>query len=126
MYLRQPGLHVADHRRIRKAALAEDYFGHAPDAVEKTAVILALSAAPAYFHRRGKGAFRPAPPDILQAALAAIEKKRRQAELQGEWTEAMLAGTLEDAAARVTAEGLEPQPKSGGQERLENLWNRYV
>ena len=37
-----------------------------------------------------------------------------------------LAGTLEDAAARVTAEGLEPQPKSGGQERLENLWNRYV
>ena len=30
------------------------------------------------------------------------------------------------AAARVTAEGLEPEPKSGRQERLENLWNRYV
>ena len=29
-------------------------------------------------------------------------------------------------AARVTAEKLEPQPKSGRQERLENLWNRYV
>jgi xylose isomerase len=35
-------------------------------------------------------------------------------------------GSLEDAAARVTAEKLEPQPKSGRQERLENLWNRYV
>ncbi len=40
--------------------------------------------------------------------------------------QAMLTGNLEDAAARVTAEGLEPQPKSGRQERLENLWNRYV
>lgn len=39
---------------------------------------------------------------------------------------AMLAGPLEAAAARVTAEGLEPQPKSGRQERLENLWNRFV
>jgi xylose isomerase len=38
----------------------------------------------------------------------------------------MLKGSLEAAAARVTGEGLEPQPKSGRQERLENLWNRYV
>jgi xylose isomerase len=38
----------------------------------------------------------------------------------------MLKGSLEDAAARVTAEKIEPQPKSGRQERLENLWNRYV
>ena len=30
------------------------------------------------------------------------------------------------AAARVTAEGLEPAPVSGQQERLENLWNRFV
>ena len=40
--------------------------------------------------------------------------------------QAMLKGTLEEAAARVTAEKIEPQPKSGRQERLENLWNRYV
>jgi xylose isomerase len=39
---------------------------------------------------------------------------------------AMLAGGLEAAAARVTAEGLEPKPKSGRQERLENLWNRFI
>jgi xylose isomerase len=39
---------------------------------------------------------------------------------------AMLEGSLEQAAARVGAEGLEPQPRSGRQERLENMWNRYV
>ena len=39
---------------------------------------------------------------------------------------AMLKGGLAEAAARVTAEGLEPEPKSGKQERLENLWNRFV
>lgn len=46
------------------------------------------------------------------------------------WTtpaaKAMLAGGLEGAAARVSDEGLEPQPKSGRQERLENLWNKYI
>ncbi len=46
------------------------------------------------------------------------------------WTapeaQAMLKGGLAEAAARVTAEGLEPEPKSGRQERLENLWNRFV
>jgi xylose isomerase len=40
--------------------------------------------------------------------------------------QAMLRGDLSAAAARVTTEGLEPQPKSGRQERLENLVNRYV
>ncbi|MGB3274699.1 MAG: RNB domain-containing ribonuclease, partial [Castellaniella sp.] len=38
----------APQQEFEAAALAEDYFGHAPDAVEKTAAILALSAAPAY------------------------------------------------------------------------------
>jgi len=75
-------------------ALGAEYFGHAPDAVEKTALILALGSAPAYFHRRGKGRYRPAPPDILTAALAAIEKKRLQAEQQQRWTQAMIQGEL--------------------------------
>ncbi|HJH24672.1 MAG TPA: RNB domain-containing ribonuclease [Paenalcaligenes hominis] len=73
---------------------AEDYFGHPPSAVEKTALILALHGAPAYFHRRGKGLYRSAPPEILEAALAAIEKKREQAAQQEQWTAAMIAGEL--------------------------------
>jgi xylose isomerase len=40
---------------------------------------------------------------------------------------AMLDDTTLDAiAARVTAEHISPQPRSGRQERLENLWNRFV
>ena len=62
--------------------LADDYFGGAgqkASTVEATALLLALHAAPVYFHRKGKGRFRKAPPDILAAALAGLEKKRQQA-----------------------------------------------
>ncbi len=38
----------------------------------------------------------------------------------------LLTGSLEQAAAVVTAQGLNPMPQSGRQERLENLWNRFV
>ncbi|MEI7429165.1 MAG: RNB domain-containing ribonuclease [Betaproteobacteria bacterium] len=58
---------------------ANDYFGHQATAVEATALLLALHSAPVYFHRKGKGRFRKAPSDILQAALAGLEKKRQQA-----------------------------------------------
>ena len=58
---------------------AADYAGHKPAPVESAAVLLRLHSAPMYFHRRGKGRFRKAPPDILQAALAGLEKKRQQA-----------------------------------------------
>jgi exoribonuclease-2 len=78
---------------------ARDYFGHEPGAVEKAALVFALNSAPAYFHRRGKGKYRPAPEDILKAALAAIEKKRKQAEQQQAWTDQMVAGTLPDELA---------------------------
>ena len=62
------------------ADFAADYFGHAPSAVESTAVLLKLFASPIHFHRKGKGRFRKAPPDILAAALAGAEKKRLQQE----------------------------------------------
>ena len=69
----------------------------------------------------------------LKAAAALLEsgeleaaRKARYAGWQTETAKAMLAGSLEAAAARVTAEGLEPEPKSGRQERLENLWNRFI
>ncbi len=39
---------------------------------------------------------------------------------------ALLKGSLDAAAATVTARGLNPEPRSGRQERLENLWNRFV
>ncbi len=60
-------------------ALARDYYGHPPQPAEAAAVLLRLHSAPMYFHRKGKGRFRKAPPEILQAALAGLEKKRQQA-----------------------------------------------
>ncbi|MBL8395379.1 MAG: RNB domain-containing ribonuclease [Candidatus Accumulibacter sp.] len=58
---------------------ASEYFGHLVGAVEAVALLLALHAAPIYFHRKGRGRFRKAPAGILQAALAGLEKKRQQA-----------------------------------------------
>ena len=59
--------------------LAAEYHGAKPDPVQAAAVLLRLHAAPIYFHRKGRGRFRKAPPEILQAALAGLEKKRLQA-----------------------------------------------
>ena len=65
------------------------------------------------------------------AALMAdggMEKAR--AERYHGWTkpgaQELLTGSLEEAAAIVTAKELNPEPRSGRQERLENLWNRFV
>ena len=74
--------------------LGSDYFGHAPDTLEKTSLLLRLHSAPVYFHRRGRGRYKPAPPEILTAALAALEKKQRQAALTQEWSDQMVAGSL--------------------------------
>lgn len=61
------------------ADFAAEYQGHPPTAVESAAVLLRLHSAPIWFHRKGKGRFRKAPADILEAALAGLEKKRQQA-----------------------------------------------
>jgi xylose isomerase len=69
----------------------------------------------------------------LKAAAALLQdgslEKARAARYAG-WQRpdaaALLTGSLDDAAAVVTAKGLNPQPASGRQERLENLWNRFV
>lgn len=73
---------------------ARDYYGHDPSPLEATAILLALHAAPVYFHRKGKGRFRKAPADILAAALAGLEKKRQQALAIARMVETLKAGQL--------------------------------
>ena len=41
-------------------------------------------------------------------------------------SKAMLTSSLETIAADVLAKNINPAPRSGRQERLENLWNRFV
>ncbi|PKP70115.1 MAG: xylose isomerase [Alphaproteobacteria bacterium HGW-Alphaproteobacteria-4] len=70
----------------------------------------------------------------LKAAAAMLEGgalEAARAERYAGWNtaaaKAMLkGGTLESIHARVLDEGLNPAPRSGRQERLENLWNRVL
>jgi len=58
------------------ADLASVYFQDPPTLPQQTAALLRLQEAPHYFRRAGKGRFKKAPAEIIQQALAAIEKKR--------------------------------------------------
>eukprot|EP01036_Dinobryon_divergens_P039027 gene39027-51341_t len=79
------------------AELAADYFTDKPSLAQQAAALFALFEAPHYFRRAGKGRFKKAPAEIVQQALAAIEKKKAiQAQIT-EW-----AGQL--------AEGVCPAP----------------
>ncbi|WP_332670977.1 ribonuclease catalytic domain-containing protein [Aromatoleum sp.] len=78
---------------------AAEYYGHAPGAVEAAAVLLRLHSAPIWFHRKGRGRFRKAPSDILQAALAGLEKKRLQAEAIERMRAELVDGRLPDELA---------------------------
>ena len=100
------------------ADLADDYFGgsgQSATAVEATALLLALHAAPVYFHRKGKGRFRKAPPDILAAALAGLEKKRQQAQAIERMTEALTRFTLPDEFTPLLGELLYRPDRNRGE-----------
>jgi len=86
------------------ADFAAEYHGHAPTPVEAAAVLLRLHSAPIYFHRKGKGRFRKAPADILQAALAGLEKKRQQAAAIERMRDELLAGRLPEEFSGMLAQ----------------------
>jgi len=67
--------------------IAAEYFGHAPNPLEAAAALIRLHGAPIYFHKKGKGRYRAAPPDVLKAALAGAERKRQQLALQARYIE---------------------------------------
>src|SRR5574340_1276922 len=48
--------------------LAQEYYGHAPRPAESAALLLKLHASPIYFHKKGRGRYRPAPAETLAAA----------------------------------------------------------
>ena len=78
------------------ADLARDYFsadGTKPASLEQQAAALfRLYDAPHYFRRAGKGRFKKAPPEILQQALAAIEKKKQITAQIATWAEELGQG----------------------------------
>jgi len=81
--------------------MAREYHGHPPSAAEAAAILLRLHGAPVYFHRKGRGRYRPAPPEILQQALAAVERRRLQEEQKQQYVEMLKAGELPPAIAAL-------------------------
>jgi len=72
--------------------LARDYFGDGATLEQQVATLFRLHEAPHYFRRAGKGRFRKAPADVLQQALAAIERKKAvQAQIE-HWSQELAAG----------------------------------
>ena len=74
------------------ADLASDYFSDKPTLAQQGAALFALFDAPHYFRRAGKGRFKKAPADIVQAALAGIEKKKLVLAQIAEWAAQLVAG----------------------------------
>jgi exoribonuclease-2 len=75
-------------------ALARDYYGRAPVAVESAALLIKLHGAPMYFYKKGKGRYKAAPKAALTAALASVERKRREAEQRAAYVAQLKEGRL--------------------------------
>ncbi len=70
--------------------LAQEYYGNPelksrPNAIEAAATAIKLHSAPMYFYRKGKGHYKAAPAETLKLALAAVERKKLQAEQMAAW-----------------------------------------
>ena len=74
--------------------MAAEYFGHKASPPEAAAAALKLHAAPMYFYKRGKGRYQAAPEENLKAALASIERKKREAEKMAGWVAQLKSGVM--------------------------------
>jgi exoribonuclease-2 len=78
------------------ADLARDYFSADPTKPatqeQQAAALFRLFDAPHYFRRAGKGRFKKAPLEILQLALAAIEKRKQVALQITAWAHELAQG----------------------------------
>jgi exoribonuclease II len=77
--------------------LAHEYFSSKASNTELAASLMCLYSAPHYFRRSGKGRFKKASADIVQQALAAIEKKKVVAAQISAWAAELAAGQTPDA-----------------------------
>ena len=90
---------VAPQDEFGFVELARDYFGAEPTAEQAAALLFRLHSAPIYFYRKGRGRYRPAPAETLRAALAAVERKRKQDELRQQYVDELKAGRAPEVIA---------------------------
>jgi exoribonuclease II len=77
--------------------LAREYYGAHPTPAQSAAVAMLLHASPMHFYKKGKGRYRKAPPESLQAALASVHRKQREAEEMARMVAELAARRLPDA-----------------------------
>jgi len=70
--------------------LGREYYGRDPKPEENAALLMRLHATPTHFYKKGKGRYKAAPADALKAALAGIERRKRQAEQQAGYVEKLM------------------------------------
>ena len=90
---------VCGEDEFSAAAIAEEYYGHAPKSIELAATLIALYAAPMYFYKKGKGVFKAATEEVLKQALASIERKKQQEAQVDSWVESLKNNELPEAIA---------------------------
>ena len=78
------------------AELAREYFSAKATLAQQVAALLRLFESPHYFRRAGRGRFRKAPAEILQQALAAIEKKKQVQAQIAAWAAELAGGNCPD------------------------------
>ena len=72
--------------------LARDYFDAKAGPEKQAAALLCLFDAPHYFRRLGKGQFKKAPQEVVQAALLGIERKKQVAAQIEAWAAELVQG----------------------------------
>ena len=72
--------------------LARDYFSAQANITQQAAALFRLFEAPHYFRRLGKGQFKKASAEVVQAALAGIERKKQTAAQIDTWAAELIAG----------------------------------
>jgi exoribonuclease-2 len=101
--------------------LAEEYFGTERTLVQSAALLMRLHAAPVYFYRKGKGRYRPAQPETLRAALAALERKRKQEAEIARLADQLAAGELPPEIATRAADLLVQSDKQSVEYRAMDI-----
>lgn len=74
------------------ADLAREYFDAKAGPLQQAAALLCLFDAPHYFRRLGKGQFKKAPQEVVQAALLGIERKKQVAVQIDTWAAELVQG----------------------------------
>jgi exoribonuclease-2 len=95
--------------------LAREYYGHAPAPLESAGLLIKLHGAPMYFYKKGRGRYKAAPPDALKAALASVERKRKEAEQRARYVAQLTAGEFPPEFAPLKAALLYKPDKNGAE-----------